>query len=112
DLQAIMAIRSPIRIHYTLPATLEVPPRSNTDYLTFMGPMLSAFRAVHFSIISNDESVVDVETRRAVWHCSSRADTDAGEYMNDYVFTLTMSENEKKIDKIVEFVDAAYTTEF
>ncbi|EUC44428.1 hypothetical protein COCMIDRAFT_37702 [Bipolaris oryzae ATCC 44560] len=112
DLQAIMAIRSPICIHYTLPATLEVPPRSNADYLTFMGPMLSAFRAVHFSVISDDETVVDIETRRVVLHCSNRADTDAGEYTNEYMFTLTMSEDGEKIDSIVEFIDAAYTTEF
>ncbi|KAF2228521.1 hypothetical protein EV356DRAFT_498305 [Viridothelium virens] len=110
--QAIIAIRSPSCIHYTLPISLQVPPRSNAEYATFMDPMLAVFRGVHFSIISNDDTIVDVEARTVVLHCSNLADTDAGEYTNEYMFSLTMSEDGTKVDKIIEFIDAAYTVEF
>lgn len=110
--QAIMSIRSPICIHYTLPASLRVPPRPNDEYAAFMEPMLAVFRSVHFSMVADDDAVVDVERRQVVLHCRNRADTDAGEYANEYMFSLTISEDGTKIDRIVEFIDAAYTAEF
>lgn len=108
----IVSIRSPSCVHYTLPGTLNVPPRTNVEYATFLVPMLPIFRGVEFSIISEKETVVDVAARKVVLHCRNRADTDAGKYENEYVFILTMSEDGMLLDEIVEFIDAAYTMEF
>lgn len=110
--ESILSIRSPSCVHRTLPATLNVPSRSTAEYAVFMAPMLSIFRGVHFSIVDAKETVVDVEARKVVLHCSNRADTDAGEYRNEYMFTLTMSEDGLLVDEIVEFIDAAYTVDF
>ena len=111
-LQAIITIRSPDCMHHTLPASLQVPPRSNAEYKEFMGPMLSVFRGVQFSVINNEDIIVDVEARRVVLHCRNQADTDAGDYTNEYIFSLTIDKRGTKIDKIIEFIDASYTVEF
>jgi hypothetical protein len=65
--------------------------------------MLSVFRGAQFSVISKDDTVIDVEARRVVLHCSNRVDTDAGEYTNEYIFSLIMSEDgtrNRKHDRI------------
>jgi hypothetical protein len=110
--ESIISIRSSGCIHHTLPATLQVPPRSKADYATFIEPMLSVFRKVEFSIIDEDDTIVDVQARKVVLHCVNRADTDAGEYRNEYIFCLTITEDGEQVDDIVEFIDTAYTADF
>lgn len=105
-------MRSSSCINHTLPASLHVPSRSNSEYGTFLAPMLPLFRGVEFAIIRAKETVVDVAARKVVLHCSSRADTDVGAYENEYVFISTMSADGALLDEIVEFIDAAYTVEF
>ncbi|KAF2128091.1 hypothetical protein P153DRAFT_405351 [Dothidotthia symphoricarpi CBS 119687] len=74
--------------------------------------MLSVFRDVEISIVNDSDTIVDVEARRVVLHCTNRADTDAGKYRNEYVFILTINEDSRHVDKVVEFIDAAYTMDF
>ncbi|KAG4429039.1 hypothetical protein IFR05_015482 [Cadophora sp. M221] len=113
SIDTILSIRSPSCIHHTLPASLNVPSRTNAEYATFLEPMLPIFRGVEFAIINSEkETVVDVAAGKVVLHCRNSADTDAGKYENEYVFILTMSEDGTLLDEIVEFIDAAYTVDF
>jgi ketosteroid isomerase-like protein len=56
--------------------------------------------------------VHDAEARRCVIHASSTANTRIGTYGNEYALFLTFTEDGKKISKIEEFVDTAYSAKF
>lgn len=47
-------------MHRTLPNTLKVPMRSDTEYGAFLMFPLKMFRDVHFTAIDHKETVVDV----------------------------------------------------
>lgn len=62
--------------------------------------------------VVDDETVVDVEKRKVVLHVKTSANSPVGEYKNEYLWTLTMSEDGKLIEDIVEFADSASAVEF
>jgi ketosteroid isomerase-like protein len=110
---ALLSVRSPLCIHYTLPADEErFPPRTNTEYGAFVQAILPMFRDFRLRVVDEDEVVVDVEKRKVVFHAKSSADTDVGEYANEYVFTLTMTEDGRLVEKVVEFFDSGYSEKF
>lgn len=45
-------------------------------------------------------------------HASSSAQTEIGQYANEYALFLTFTEDGKKISRIEEFADSAYSAEF
>ena len=65
----------------------------------------------NFHVVAND-TIVDEEARRVVMHASSTATTDLGEYNNEYILVLHMTEDGAKVERFEEFVDSKYSTEF
>ena len=65
-----------------------------------------------FQVVDDKETVVDIEMRKVVIHVKSSANSTVGKYENEYLWTLTMSEDGKMIENIVEFTDSAYAIEF
>lgn len=49
--------------------------------------------------------------RKVALYLTSRADTDIGEYLNQYVVLLHVGEA-GEVDKVLEFVDSAYSVGF
>ncbi|EXJ60104.1 hypothetical protein A1O7_04256 [Cladophialophora yegresii CBS 114405] len=110
---ALLSVRSPTCIHHTLPTDEErFPSRNNTEYGAFVRSLLPLFRNFRLRIAEGDDVAIDVEKRRVVLHAKSRADTDVGEYKNEYVFMLTMTEDGMLVEKVVEFLDSGYTEKF
>jgi ketosteroid isomerase-like protein len=58
------------------------------------------------------KEVQDVEARTCMMHASSTANTKKGPYANEYALILTFTNDGKKIEKIEEFADSAYSKEF
>jgi hypothetical protein len=109
---SILSLRSPSCVHHTLPVSLGVPSRSNAEYTKFIELQLSSFSEVRFRVIDDDKTVVDVETGKVVMHVSCSATTAAGDYKNEYIFTLTMDKGGDLVDEIVEFIDSGYSKNF
>ncbi|KIW69328.1 hypothetical protein PV04_05210 [Phialophora macrospora] len=110
---ALLSVRSPLCIQYTLPADEErFPPRKNAEYGAFVQTIIPMFRNFRLRIVDEDDVVVDVEKRKVVFHAKSRADSDVGEYANEYVFTLTMTDDGRLVEKVVEFYDSGYSEKF
>ncbi len=109
---SLLSLRSPVCIHRTGPASSAAPARNNSEFAAFVTPILPVFRNFTLTVIDEEETVIDVEKRKVVLHLRSRADTKVGLYQNEYYFTLTMSEDGKLVDEIVEFLDSGYTAEF
>jgi len=97
---------------YPSPASLGIPPYTKEDYGPFFGPFMALLSDCSFQVVDDKETVVDVEMRKVVIHVKSSANSTVGKYENEYLWTLTMSEDGKMIENIVEFTDSAYAIEF
>ena len=70
---------------------------------------MPAFRNFHVTV---KNTIVDEEARKVAMHASSAAMTDLGDYSNEYMLVLHMTEDGKKVVRFEEFVDSKYSMEF
>ena len=61
--------------------------------------------------LSSKNTVVNEEAKKAVMHASSTATTHLGDYNNEYILVLRMTEDGTKMHRFEEFVDIKYSTE-
>ena len=45
-------------------------------------------------------------------HATSTAETDIGDYRNEYMLVLHMTEDGGKVERFMEYVDSGYSREF
>ncbi|KAI5867527.1 hypothetical protein GGS23DRAFT_548750 [Durotheca rogersii] len=95
-----------------LPASLKQPVQG-PPYLSAMVKMIQAqASAFRLSIIEGEEPAVDVVTRKVTMHLESYSEMKAGVYQNEYIWIVTVSEDGKTVDDLIEFADSAYTAEW
>ena len=107
-----MSIRSPNCIQHVLPASLKVPSMNNSEYRKFFRLSIPVYRNFTVTAIDGGETMVDVEKRMVSMYTKSRADTDYGEYRNEYSLTARMTEDGKQVEEVWEFVDSHYSVAF
>ena len=107
--EALVAYRAPNCVHQVLPASLGRQPLNNEQYLAFLTPIMPAFKNVHMTV---RHTIVDEEARKVAMHVSSTAKTDLGDYGNEYILVLHMTEDGEKVVRFEEFVDSKYSEEF
>lgn len=109
DIDAILSYRAPECTRHILPSTLGYPPVDNTRYATTLNQLKPIFRNFRLTV---DDVVEDREARRICMWLMARADTAAGEYVNEYVWTLDFDASGTKITRVKEFVDTLMTRDF
>ena len=82
---------------------------NNTEYATQLQKLTAVFQ--NFTLTVHDV-VEDREAHRIVMWLKARADTLAGEYVNEYMWTLDFDETGEKIIRMHEFVDTVVNREF
>lgn len=108
DVPAIMSHRAPHCIRTFLPLSMNIPSQNNTTYHSSLQKLVSVFH--NFSLTTND-LLEDVGARRISLWLSARADTLAGEYVNEYVWLLDF-DGEGKIVGSREFSDSVMERDF
>ncbi len=58
------------------------------------------------------EAVEDPKLHRVAMHMKSTAQTPVGEYDNEYAVFMYMTEDDKQITHVKEYVDSGYSTPF
>ncbi|MCJ1325732.1 hypothetical protein MMC10_002395 [Thelotrema lepadinum] len=109
DIDAIASLRAPSALRYILPSTLGHPPQDNAQYIGSLRKLLSIFR--NFSLTCHNV-VEDAPERHVVMYLTARGDTDAGEYINEYVWFLDFDEAGESITGHKEFVDTVMNRDF
>lgn len=109
DIDAIIAFRSDDCMRYILPSTLGHPPTNNKQYRASLERLIKIFS--NFSLTINDV-VEDKEARKICMYLKARADTLAGEYVNEYMWTLGFNASGTKIIHATEFVDTVMNRDF
>lgn len=111
-IEAVLSLRTDTCKQTVRPASLGVPTFAKADYGTFVGPFMALLSDCKFEIVDDNETVVDVEKRKVVIHVQASASSPVGEYKNEYQWTLTMTEDGKMIEDILEFTDSATAVDF
>lgn len=107
-----IAHRAPDCTHRIVPPSPQFPTRSNEEYKAFMGPSFQLMKNFHLKLADGEKPIIDDVNRRAVLYLTSSAETPLGPYDNNYVFTLSFSEDGTQITDVLEFIDTKVTGDF
>jgi hypothetical protein len=105
----IIAPFAPTATHQLLPLSLGRPVWSNDGYLEYLKPILAEFQ--NFRLVLLD-AVEDQTRNKVVLHAASRADTPIGEYRNEYLAIIQMTDDHRQIVSERIFSDASVVTGF
>lgn len=107
DIDQIMAFRTPDCVRHIYPKSLGHAPQDFTTTARSFERLRTVFKNFHMAV---DDIMEDPAQRKVVLWLHVRADTMAGEYVNEYVWRLKFgaegTEEEEKIVEWWEFVDA------
>jgi ketosteroid isomerase-like protein len=109
DLEGIMGYRGPDCLQQIYPSSMGKSPKNNAEYRKYFENIMPIFS--NFTITIHKE-FHDAEARTCVIHASSKANTRAGIYSNEYALFLWFTKDGSKITRIDEFVDSAYSAQF
>ncbi|MCJ1460257.1 hypothetical protein MMC28_010636 [Mycoblastus sanguinarius] len=104
-----MATHAPNFVHQTLPMSMGRPPLDNEGDAKYFTPLTEIFEGFHVTIL---DTIVDEVQRKVVMHCSSKAESPIGTYANEYMITLTMTEDGKLVERFDEYVDSKFTSDY
>ncbi|KAL9025576.1 MAG: hypothetical protein Q9196_005627 [Gyalolechia fulgens] len=85
------------------------PPQDTSTYCKSLTSLHAIFQ--NFSLVI-DELIEDTANHRICMWLSARADTAAGEYVNEYVWLLDFDESGRKILRTKEFSDSVMARDF
>jgi ketosteroid isomerase-like protein len=88
---------------------MRLAPQDNAVYEKSLHSLKTVFQNFNLDV---HEVIEDVEARKVVMWLSARADTAAGEYVNEYMWVLEFDESGEKVVEVKEFVDTVMQREF
>ncbi|KIY01255.1 uncharacterized protein Z520_02807 [Fonsecaea multimorphosa CBS 102226] len=103
DFSSIAACCAPSCTHRGGPSSVIQPTRNNDEYVAFI---VEVFKMMHTYHAEMTDAIVDEATRKVALFLHAKATADAGEYENEYIITLTMSEDGKLVEDQYEFIDS------
>lgn len=98
-----------IIIFHTRVASLQRPERSNSEYRQYFGAVMPFFQGFEPTI---HDMVEDERGNKVTIWCSSVSETAVGRYANEYMILLYFNGAGDKVERVVEFVDSAYSRSF
>ena len=108
SIPTIISLRAPHCMRQILPYSLDFEPQDNDTYRESLQRIIPAFQ--NFSLTVYD-IVEDIAARKIVMHLKARADTAAGEYLNEYIWTLHF-DSQGRIEEQKEYVDVGVNRDF
>ena len=109
DVSAIAAHRTPECLRHLHPLSMAQPPQNTATYADSLTKLNAIFYNFSLKI---DDLVEDTQNHRICMWLTARADTMAGEYVNEYVWLLDFDETGKKIVRSKEYSDSVMARDF
>lgn len=109
DVPAIVDARTPDCLRHFHPTAMAQLPQDTAAYAKSLTSLHAIFR--NFSL-TMDELIEDSANHRICMWLSARADTAAGEYVNEYVWLLDFDESGTKIMRTKEYSDSVMARDF
>jgi ketosteroid isomerase-like protein len=107
DFDRVLALCSPTCVHRMGPISIRHPGRNNEDYIAFNSAVFKRMNTYHAAIT---DVVADEVSHKVVLYLHAKATADAGEYENEYMVTLTMTDDGKRVVEQYEFIDSLTMT--
>lgn len=105
----IIALTAPDFTSRSFPASLQHPDRARDEYVTFHEFAFTLFDEYEAAEV---DLVVDELQRKVICYLNTVARGPAGEYRNEYVHKLTMTEDGKLVRQFDAFMDSRPMVEF
>lgn len=86
----------------TFPSSLQSPDKNRDEYLTFQSSSLTLFDTYH---ATETDMIVDEVQNKVIYYLNARGTAPAGEYKNEYIHKLTLTEDGKLIKSFDAFMD-------
>ncbi|KAL8922364.1 MAG: hypothetical protein Q9208_005217 [Pyrenodesmia sp. 3 TL-2023] len=109
DVPAIVDARTPGCLRHLYPTAMAQAPQDTAAYSKSLTSLHAIFENFTLTV---DELIEDTANNRICMWLSARADTAAGEYINEYVWLLDFDESGKKITRTKEFSDSVMARDF
>ncbi len=103
DPEAIFACCSPSSTHRGGPTSIKSPSRTRDEYVASNADVFQVLHTYHAELT---DAVVDPETKRVVLFLHAKATADAGDYENEYIITVTMTDDGKLVQDQYDFIDS------
>lgn len=103
DPDAISALCDPTCMHRIGLISIKNPVRNNDEYVAFNA---AVFKRMHTYHAQTMDIVVNKASWKVVMYLQAKGTADAGEYENEYVITLTITEDGKKVADQYVFIDS------
>ncbi|KAL9050132.1 MAG: hypothetical protein Q9206_005207 [Seirophora lacunosa] len=109
DVPAIVSARTPACLRHLYPTAMAQAPQDTAAYTRSLTGLRTIFRNFTLTV---DELIEDAGGQRICMWLSARADTEAGEYVNEYVWLLDFDEGGRKIVRTKEYSDSVMARDF
>ncbi|CAO1596980.1 hypothetical protein XANCAGTX0491_000807 [Xanthoria calcicola] len=112
DVPAIIAPRTPSCLRHFYPTAMAQPPQDTTSYAKSLQSLRTIFRNFSLTLDELIEDASNPQRPRICMWLSAKADTAAGEYVNEYVWLLDFDESGERIVRTKEYSDNVMARDF
>ncbi|CAL8578710.1 hypothetical protein XPA_004480 [Xanthoria parietina] len=112
DVPAIIAPRTPSCLRHFYPTAMAQPPQDTTSYAKSLQSLRTIFRNFSLTLDELIEDASNPQQPRICMWLSAKADTAAGEYVNEYVWLLDFDESGERIVRTKEYSDNVMARDF
>ncbi|KAL8840394.1 MAG: hypothetical protein Q9176_003887 [Flavoplaca citrina] len=112
DVPAIIAPRTPSCLRHFYPTAMAQPPQDTNTYAKSLNSLRTIFRNFSLTLDELIEDSSNPQRPRICMWLSARADTAAGEYVNEYVWLLDFDESGERIVRTKEYSDNVMARDF
>jgi ketosteroid isomerase-like protein len=109
NMDAIMALRAPNCTQKIYPLRLKRPALNNERYRKYFEPFLSQFENYRINVLDYTE---DPNQHKVAFHLTATSKTPVGDYNNEFAVYLKMTDDDRQIVEVKEFVDSGFSVPF
>ncbi|RYP61901.1 hypothetical protein DL770_009693 [Monosporascus sp. CRB-9-2] len=99
----LTALAAPDFVARSFPSSLQAPDRNREEYAAFQSWAFTLFDTYSTTEV---DMVVDETQRKVVYYLNAKGTASAGEYNNEYIHKLTLTEDGKLLKEFDAFLDS------
>jgi ketosteroid isomerase-like protein len=109
NMDNIMSLRAPNCTQKIYPLRLKRPALNNERYRKYFEPFLSQFENYRIDVLDYTE---DPKQHKVAFHLKASGKTPVGDYNNEFAVYLKMTDDDRQIVEVKEFVDSGFSVPF
>lgn len=112
DVDAMLAVRSSTCLHHMCCPSFRNYSITNDQTREAFPQWKSTITKYKFGILDDSQTLVDEQARKVMIRAETAAETTVGDYNNEYIFILRMTQDCNAVDEIWEFYDTISLRDF